>query len=412
MHWIKVRLSVMMFFQFFIWGAWYATGGNYMTSHGMGDVIYKAYMVSSVGSIVSPFFLGLIADRFFPVQKVLGVMHILSGIFVFSAPFFGEGSLFSPNLFLIFLLLHMLCYMPTVNLAAATAFHQINNKEKEFPLIRVFGTIGWIVAGIVVSKILQGDNTALPMRVSGIGGILMGFYCFTLPNTPPSSEVRKISLRGILGIDAISKMKSTPFIIFIVSLLLISLPFAIYFPYVPVYLSAAHVKNPGFIMTFGQMSEIFFLLLLPILFSRFGLKWVFLVGMLSWALRYALFAYAATDAVSWIIFIGILLHGACYDFVYVAGQIYIDKKASPDIRAQAQGLFVFISYGVGQGLGTLAAGQIFNRIVKDPNSLADWRQFWMVPLLFSALVTLLFIFGFKENLKDVKSRKAKITAGG
>jgi len=401
MHkWIKVRLSLMMFLQFFIWGAWYATGGNYMKAHGMADVIYKAYMVSSIGSIVSPFFLGLIADRYFPVHRVLGVMHILSGIFVFGAPFFGEGTLFSPTLFLVFLLVHMLCYMPTVNLAAATAFHQLKNREKEFPIIRLFGTIGWIVAGIVVSKLLQGDNTALPMRVSGIGGILMGLYSFTLPNTPPSGEERKISWRGILGIDAFSKLKSTPFVIFIISLLLISLPFAIYFPYVPVYLSAAKIPDPGFIMTFGQMSEIFFLLMLPILFSRFGLKWVFLVGMLSWALRYALFAWAAPDAVSWMIILGIVLHGACYDFVYVAGQIYIDKKASPDIRAQAQGLFVFISYGVGQGLGTLAAGQIFNRIVKDSNSLANWQQFWMVPLLFSALVTLLFIFGFREKVRN------------
>ncbi len=393
----KTRLSIMMFLQFFIWGAWYATGGNYMKTHGMANVIYLAYMTSAVGAIISPFFLGMIADRFFPVQKVLGIMHILSGIFVFSAPFFAEGSFISAPLFLGFLLLHMLCYMPTVNLAAATAFHILDNREKQFPLIRLFGTLGWITAGIIVSKLLKGDTTAMPMRISGIGGILMGFYSFTLPHIPPSGTGKKISFRDVIGADAFAKLKSRSFIIFIISLLLISLPFAAYFSYVPVFLQSANIANPAFKMTFGQMSEIIFLLVLPWFFARFGLKWVLLTGMLAWATRYALFALAAPDAVGWMIMAGILLHGCCYDFVYVAGQIYIDKKATPDIRAQAQGLFVIVSYGVGQGLGTLAAGGIFNSIMANGISLNNWQRFWIIPLLFSAVVTILFIFGFREK---------------
>jgi nucleoside transporter len=393
----KSRLSIMMFLQFFIWGAWYATGGNYMKSHGMANVIYLAYMTSAIGAIISPFFLGMIADRFFPVQKVLGIMHILSGIFVFSAPFFAEGSFISTPLFLGFLLLHMLCYMPTVNLAAATAFHILDNREKQFPLIRLFGTLGWITAGIVVSKLLKGDTTAMPMRISGIGGVLMGFYSFTLPQIPPAGSVKKISFRDVIGADAFAKLKSRSFIIFIISLLLISLPFAAYFSYVPVFLQSANIANPAFKMTFGQMSEIIFLLVLPWFFARFGLKWVLLTGMLAWVTRYALFALAAPGAVGWMITAGILLHGCCYDFVYVAGQIYIDKKATPDIRAQAQGLFVLVSYGVGQGLGTLAAGGIFNSIMANGISLNNWQYFWTIPLLFSAVVTILFIFGFREN---------------
>jgi nucleoside transporter len=393
----KSRLSIMMFLQFFIWGAWYATGGNYMKSHGMANVIYLAYMTSAIGAIISPFFLGMIADRFFPVQKVLGIMHILSGIFVFSAPFFAEGSFISTPLFLGFLLLHMLCYMPTVNLAAATAFHILDNREKQFPLIRLFGTLGWITAGIVVSKLLKGDTTAMPMRISGIGGVLMGFYSFTLPQIPPAGSVKKISFRDVIGADAFAKLKSRSFIIFIISLLLISLPFAAYFSYVPVFLQSANIANPAFKMTFGQMSEIIFLLVLPWFFARFGLKWVLLTGMLAWVTRYALFALAAPGAVGWMITAGILLHGCCYYFVYVAGQIYIDKKATPDIRAQAQGLFVLVSYGVGQGLGTLAAGGIFNSIMANGISLNNWQYFWTIPLLFSAVVTILFIFGFREN---------------
>jgi nucleoside transporter len=393
----KTRLSIMMFLQFFVWGAWYATGGNYMNTHGMSKVIYLAYMASAIGSIVSPFFLGLIADRFFSVQKVLGVMHILSGIFIFCAPFFAEGNFISQPLFLGFLLLHMLCYMPTVNLSAATAFHILDNREKQFPLIRLFGTLGWISAGIIVSKLLHGDVTAMPMRISGIGGVLMGFYSFTLPHIPPAGTNKKISFRDVFGLDAFAKLRSKPFIIFIISLLLISLPFAIYFPYVPVFLQKAGIASPGFKMTFGQMSEIIFLLILPWFFARFGLKWVLLTGMLAWVCRYALFAFAAPDAVTWMIIIGILIHGCCYDFVYVAGQIYIDKKATPEIRAQSQGLFVLVSYGVGQGLGALGAGWIFNSIMRHGTSLHQWQLFWIVPLLFAAIVTVLFIFGFKEK---------------
>jgi nucleoside transporter len=397
LRYAKTRLSIMMFLQFFIWGAWYATGGNYMKSHGMGNVIYLAYMTSATGAIVSPFFLGMIADRFFPVQKVLGWMHILSGLFVFSAPFFAEGSFVSTPLFLGFLLLHMLCYMPTVNLAAATAFHLLDNREKQFPIIRLFGTIGWIAAGFIVSKLLQGDATAMPMRISGVGGLLMGLYCFTLPHIPPAGAGKKISFRDVIGADAFAKLKSGPFIIFIISLLLISVPFAAYFSYVPVFLQSAHIANPAFKMTFGQMSEIFFLLILPWFFARFGLKWVLLSGMLAWVCRYALFAYAAPDAIGWMIMAGIVLHGCCYDFVYVAGQIYIDKKATPEIRAQAQGLFVLVSYGVGQGLGTLAAGAIFNNIMGNSSSLLQWQHFWIIPLYFAAIVTLLFVLGFRNE---------------
>jgi nucleoside transporter len=401
----KARLRLMMFLQFFIWGAWYATAGNYMKSHGMTDVIYLAYMASPIGSIVSPFFLGMIADRFFPVQKVLGVMHIFSGIFVFCAPFFAEGTSVSVPLFLIFLLLHMLCYMPTVGLSTATAFHLLDNKEKEFPLIRVFGTLGWITAGIIVSYLLQGDTTSLPMHISGIGGVLMGLYSFTLPHVPPPGAGKKFSFRDIIGIDAFSKLKSKPFIVFIFGLLLISVPFATYFAYVPVFLHTAHVTDPAFKMTFGQMSEVIFLMLLPWFFSRLGLKWVLLIGMFAWMLRYSLFALAAPEAIMWMMIIGILLHGTCYDFVYVAGQIYIDRKATADIRAQGQGLFVLVSYGVGQGLGTLAAGWIFNGIMSsDSSSLQQWQMFWIIPLLFATFVAILFAFGFKENKNVTRSQ--------
>ena len=280
----------------------------------------------------------------------------------------------------------------------ATAFHLLDNKEKEFPVIRVFGTLGWIAAGIVISYLLKADATALPMRISGAAGILMGLYSFTLPYIPPRGTGKKFSVRDVLGIDAFKKLgRSGSFIIFITGLLLISVPFASYFTYVPVYINAAGIDDPGFKMTFGQMSEVAFLLILPWFFTKFGVKWVMLTGMFAWALRYALFAIAAPQGITWMIVLGILLHGACYDFVYVASQVYIDKKADVSIRAQAQAMFVFISYGVGQGLGTITAGFIFNHIMGDASSRTQWQLFWSMPLLFAAIVSLLFVFGFKEK---------------
>ena len=397
---MKARLMVMMFLQFFIWGAWYATGGNYMKSRGMTDVIYLAYMASPIGSIVAPFFLGMIADRLFPVQKVLGVMHLLSGVFVFSAPMLAEGSHPSTTWFLAFLLLHMLCYMPTVGLAMATAFHVLQNKEREFPLVRVCGTIGWIAAGIVVSYLLRGDTTALPMYVAGVGGIVMGVYSWTLPNVPPPGAGRRLSVRDIVGVDALSQLRSRPFIIFMLSVLLTSIPLATYFAYVPVFLRDAHISNPAFKMTFGQMSEVLFLLLLPWFFLKLGVKWVLIAGMSAWIVRYALFALGAPDAVTWMLIAGICLHGPCYDFVYVAGQGYIDRQASAAIRAQAQGLFVLATYGIGQGLGTLAAGKVFNAIMhgaSGASALEQWRTFWIMPLVFAVIVTVMFVAGFREE---------------
>ena len=393
---MNLRLMAMMFLQFFIWGSWYATGGNYMKSHGMTDVIYLVYLASPIGSIVSPFFLGMIADRFFPVQKVMGVMHILSGIFVCAAPIAGNNS---PSLFLILMLLHMLCYMPTVGLATATAFHLIGDKEKEFPLIRVFGTFGWIAAGIIVSYLLHADTTPIPMYVAAAASMLMGFYSFSLPHIPPRGAGKRISFRDIIGLDVLRKFTSKPFIVFIAGLLLISIPFASYFAYVPLFLQSAHIPNPGFKMTFGQMSEVLFLLLMPWFFKRLGIKWVLIMGLFAWVFRYGLFALAAPAGVAWMMMAGIILHGACYDFVYVASQVYIDKNVSTAFRAQAQGFFVLVSYGVGQGLGTLAAGFIFNRIMSGNNATAaQWQTFWFIPLLFAVIVTLMFSFGFKERV--------------
>lgn len=400
--WLTARLRLMMFLQFFVWGAWYATAGNYMSAVGMTHAIYWAYMASPIGALVSPFFLGMVADRYFPVQKVMGVMHVLSGTFVFAAPFVAEGNFVSTFLFVTLLLLHMLCYMPTVGLAMATAFHNLDDREQQFPLIRAFGSIGWIGAGVLVSYVLHADETALPMQIAGLGGLLMAGYSFTLPNVPPPAASRRTTFREIIGLDALKKLGSKSFMIFIVSLVLTSIPLATYYAYVPVFLNAADIADPAFKMTFGQMSEIVFLLLMPWFFTKFGVKRVLVIGMTAWVVRYGLFLIGAMGAPTLFILAGIVLHGVCYGFVYIAGQIYIDKKADPTIRAQAQGLFVLVTYGLGQGMGTLIAGGVFNRVVTG-DALMEWQLFWLMPLAFAAFVTALFGFFFREDVEVAAS---------
>lgn len=393
---IKLRLFLMMFLQYAIWGSWYVTVGNYMSAIGMSSSIYWAYTVSPIAAIVSPFFLGMVADRFFATEKVLGILHLIGGVAMLLAPFAAEGSFASPTLFILLLLVHMLSYMPTVGLTNSLAFAHLEDQEKEFPIIRVFGTIGWIAAGIFVSKILGADETSLPLRVAGIAGIFMGVFSFALPHTPPPAKGEKTSIRKIIGIDAIKKLNSKPFIVFIISSFLISIPLAVYYAYAPVFVNSSGIENPAFVMSFGQMSEVLFILIMPLLFPILGVKKMLLTGMGAWVLRYLLFAAGADDAITWIILSGIILHGICYDFFFVAGFIYVDKTAPVDIRGQAQGFIILATYGLGMLIGSQVAGYLFNNIITG-NSLGEWQNFWVIPAVFAAAVMLFFGIMFKNT---------------
>lgn len=395
------RLSLMMFLEFFVWGAWYVTVGNYMTAIGMSGEIAWAYTVSPIAGIVSPFFLGMVADRFFATERVLGCLHLLGAAFMVAAPFVAEGEGASSTLFVVLLLGHMLCYMPTLGLANSLAFHHITDQEKQFPLIRVFGTVGWISANVVVSRVLHADSTALPLYTAGIAGLLLGLYSFTLPHTPPPAAGETVSFRKIVGLDALDHLKSTPFYIFIICSFLICIPLAAYYAYAPVYVAASGLADPAFKMSFGQMSEVLFMLAMPMFFVRLGVKWMLLVGMFAWVLRYALFAAAADQGVFWMIMAGIVLHGVCYDFFFVSGQIYVDKKSIPSIRGQAQGFLVLITYGVGMLIGTQVAGWVFNGFLRanaDTLSPAQWQSFWTLPAIFAAAVMVFFGLTFHERL--------------
>lgn len=396
---IKVRLSIMMFLQYAIWGSWYVTVGNYMNANGMSSVIHWAYTVSPIAAIVSPFFLGMIADRFFATEKVLGILHLIGGVALILSPFAAEGQYASPTLFILLLLLNMLTYMPTVGLTNSLSFSHLNDQEKDFPIIRVFGTLGWIAAGIFVSKVLGADETSLPLKVAGIASLIMGFFSFTLPHTPPPAKGEVSSFRKIIGIDAIKKLNTKPFIVFIVSSFLISIPLAVYYAYAPVFLENTQFENPAFISSFGQMSEALFILVLPLLFPILGVKRILLIGMGAWVLRYILFALGAEDTVVWMIISGVVLHGICYDFFFVAGFIYVDKVAPIDIRGQAQGFVILATYGLGMLIGAQIAGYIFNTIQPTAETLVDWKVFWIIPAIFASIVMIFFALLFKDQKK-------------
>jgi nucleoside transporter len=357
--------------------------------------------VNPIAAIAAPFFLGLVADRYFATEKVLGVLHLLGAAVMLAVP----QATGTPSLFILLLLLYNLCYMPTLGLANSLAFHHIQDQEKQFPVIRVFGTIGWIVAGLFISFVLGrfvggvAERTAAPIYTTAVASALLGLYAFTLPHTPPRGAGQPVSVRSIAGVEALATLGSRSFYVFIASSLLLCIPLAAYYNFTQLYLGAAGVRNIAATQTLGQVSEVVFMLLMPWFFLRLGVKKMLIVGMGAWVLRYVLFAMAAPDAVFWMIVGGILLHGICYDFFFVTGQIYVDKKSNPQIRGQAQGFFVLVTYGVGMLIGAQIAGNVYNRFLAGAQSLTleQWSSFWMLPAAFAAAVLVFFALTFRER---------------
>jgi nucleoside transporter len=406
------RLSIMMFLQFFAWGSWYVTIGNFMIEGGMSDLTFWPYTGNAIAAILSPFIIGLVADRFFNSEKVMFTLHLLGGITMLIVPGLSD----QPQLFLGAIMVYNICYMPTLGLANSIAFHHIENQEKQFPIIRLFGTVGWIMAGFFISFVLgqfsgemKPDITPMPFYTSGITSLLLAVYALTLPKTPPKGKDQPVSVRSIMGVDAFQELKSRPFVIFLVSSLLICIPLAAYYNFAPILIASTSFENPAATMSIGQMSEVMFLLLMPLLFVRLGVKKMLLFGMLAWVIRYMLFALGAPDSVQWMMLIGVALHGICYDFFFVTGQIYVDKKSSDKIRGQAQGFLVLVTYGVGMLIGAQIAGKLFNGYLGDQQNLTleQWGQFWWVPALFALGVTLFFTLTFRddqvENDRELKS---------
>jgi nucleoside transporter len=390
----RIALSLMMFLEFFVWGSWYVTMGTYLDKvlHATGTQVGAAYSALAIATIISPFFVGMIADRYFSAQRVLGVLHLIGAALLYYLI-----TIQSPDVFYWILLLYSLCYAPTLALANSVAFRQMRDTSKEFASIRVLGTIGWIATGWMIDKVfhLSTDQLGFTFKMAAIASLVLGVLSFFLPNTPPKAKGTKATFAQILGADAFVLFKDRSFVIFFIASVLICIPLSFYYSFTNLYLTEAGMENVTSNMTFGQFSEAFFILLIPFFFRRLGVKWMIMLGMIAWTLRFLCFGYGNADTLLWLLFAGILLHGVCFDFFFVTGQIYTDSKAGLQIQSQAQGMITMATYGIGMWIGTLLSGYVKDYFTSG--DVVNWRNTWMIPAGIALFVLVLFLLFFKDN---------------
>jgi len=393
---IKTQLSVMMFLEFFVWGLWFVTMGTYLVKNlkALDTEVGLAYGTQSLGAIIAPFIVGLIADKYFSAQKILGFLHLCAAVVMYYVSTQENFSNFYP-----FILLYMVLYMPTLALVNAIALNQMQNAEKQFALIRVWGTIGWIAAGLLIGWLsLEQSNTLVKtFQFSAICSTILGVGSFFLPNTPPARKGGNITFREIVGADALSLLKDKNYLIFFLSSMLICIPLAFYYQETNVFLNEIGVEKAAGKMSMGQMSETIFLFLMPFFFVRFNIKNMLLIGMMAWVIRYLFFAYGDAGSNVWMLYLGIVLHGICYDFFFVTGQIYTDNKAGEKIRSSAQGMITLATYGVGMLVGFWVAGTITEHYKTATGH--NWQMIWTIPAAIAAAITLLFFIAFKDQKK-------------
>lgn len=392
---IRMQLSAMMFLEFFVWGAWFVTMGTYLSTQlqASGTDIGLSYGTQSWGAIIAPFIIGLIADRFFNAERILGVLHLVGAALLWYLSGTPNFEAFFP-----ILLGYMILYMPTLALVNSISFNQLSSPEKEFPLIRVFGTLGWIVAGLVIGWLSweQKEALGLTFKMAAIASAVLGVMSFFLPKTPPLKAGKDVSVREVLGLDALGMLKERNYLVFFIASVVICIPLAFYYSFGNQFLNELQVPAAAGKMTMGQMSEVLFMVLMPYLFVRLGVKRMLLIGMAAWVLRYVLFASGDNGANYWMLVIGILLHGICYDFFFVTGQIYTDNTAGPKFKSAAQGLITLATYGAGMLIGFYFAGLIVDKWSLEQGQHV-WESIWLVPAAIAGLVLILFFLFFQNT---------------
>jgi nucleoside transporter len=396
------RLSFMMFLNYFIWGAWYVTMSTYLlqTLEFSGTEVGIAYGAGAIAAMISPFFVGLVADRFFATERVLAVLHIIGAGLLYAVSVVDDFGAFYP-----FLLLYCICYFPTIALTNSVSFHAMGDDNAEFPWVRAWGTAGWIVVNLIIG-FMAIEDSALTFQIAAGVSLFMGLYSFSLPHTPPKKKGQKVTAREAIGLDALGVLKDQSFLILFIASVLICIPLSFYYSFTNGFLNEVGFENAAGKMTLGQFSEFGFLLIMPFFFRRLGVKKMILLGMAAWALRYVLFAFGNVDSLVWMFYTGIVLHGICYDFFFVTGQIYADNKAPAHLRSSVQGLMTFATYGLGMFIGTYASGLVVDAYATEGGG-HDWVSIWLMPAVFAVGVMLLFFFFFKDRSVDPVEAEAK-----
>lgn len=405
---IKLRLSVFMFLQYFIWGAWYVSMGTYManTLKFGGEQIGAAYGAFAIGSMISPFFVGLIADRFFASQKLLAVLGIAGGVAMFALARVHTFGAFYPTL-----ILYCALYAPTLALGNSLSLHHLTNAKVDFPRVKVFSAIGWIAGGVALSMI-KGEQSHIQFYLAGGVSIGFGLFSLFLPHTPPRKVGQNVSLGEVLGLDALALMKKPSFAIFILCMFLICIPLYFYFVMMGVYLTELQWETFAWKLTLAQVSDVIFLFLLAVMLKRLGYKKTIFLGILAWAARYFFLAQSVSETThlqTALIFAAILLHGVCYDFLFIAGQLYVDAEANERNRGAAQGFIAFILWGIGAFVGTMLAGKtLAAHTLASPQGavLHDWRGIWLTPAIGASIVMIVFLIFFREPAKNVSGSPA------
>ena len=393
----RIQLSFMMFLNYIIWGAWYTTISTYLTQtlHFSGTEAGAVFGTSALACMISPFFVGMVADRFFPSEKVLAVLHLIGAGLLFAVTQVHSFGLVYGIMFI-----YCLCYFPTVSLANSLALTQIKDAGRDFPLIRVFGTLGWIVIVNIVGWLKIEDSSTQFLLAAG-ASVAMAIFSLTLPHTPPPNKGQEITFSRVMGLDALAILKDPSFLVFVIASILACIPLTFYFSFTNAYLNEVHVANAAGKMSLGQASEVIMMLLMPFIFRKVTVKGILVMGLLAWTVRYALLAYGNADSGMWMFYLAILLHGVCYDFFFMTGQLYTDLQAPPNLRGAAQGLIIFLTYGVGMFVGSLLSGGAVDYFTKTVGGVAvrDWQSFWLTSSAGAAVILFMILVFFKSKAK-------------